>query len=172
MTPSAILLVQPIHATHNYGILIAWASLQSIARLRKNAASPHFLSIIFKPVENKQPWVLNLVIPKAEECAKLVIENLTSLGVNNKAAKVKSQHVDKPKIAAHEVTKEAIMEMDIEELVANMQAYEQEVIASSENGDEGLTLSTIQTLITLYQKAIEYYSAIDNNLYIDVRNRM
>ena len=42
------------------------------------------------------------------------------------------------------------MEMDIDELVANMQAYEQEVLLSSESGDEGLTLSTIQTLITLY----------------------
>lgn len=87
--------------------------------------------------------MLNLVIPKAEECSKLLIENLTSLGVNNKAAKVKSQHVDRPKIAAHEVSKEAIMDMDIDELVANMQAYEQEVIMSGENGDEGLTLSTV-----------------------------
>jgi len=52
-----------------------------------------------------------------------------------------------------------------------MQDYEQEVIMS-ETGAEGLTISTIQTLITLYQKAIEYYSAMDNDLYIDVRNRM
>lgn len=91
--------------------------------------------------------MLNLVIPKADDCAKALVENLTSLGVNNKAAKVKSQHVDKPKIAAHEVTKQAIMEMDIDELVANMQAYEQEVVMS---GEDALTLSTVQTLITLY----------------------
>lgn len=67
------------------------------------------------------------------------------------------------------------MEMDINELVANMQAYEQEVVmseASDASQGAGLTISTIQTLITLYQKAIEYYSAIDDNLYIDVRNRM
>lgn len=51
--------------------------------------------------------------------------------------------MDRPKIAAHEVSKEAIMDMDIDELVANMQAYEQEVIMSGENGDEGLTLSTV-----------------------------
>ena len=87
--------------------------------------------------------MLNLIIPKAEECAKLLVGNLTSLGVNNKAQKVKSQHVDRPKIAAHEVSKQAIMEMDIDEVVANMQAYEQEVLLSSEAGDEGLTLSTI-----------------------------
>ena len=61
------------------------------------------------------------------------------------------------------------MEMDINELVANMQAYESEVLISDGNN---LTISTVQTLITLYQKAIEYYSAMDNELYIDVRNRM
>ena len=30
----------------------------------------------------------------------------------------------------------------------------------------------MQTLITLYQKAIEYYSAVDDNLYNDVLGRM
>ena len=56
VTPSAILLFQPIQQDPSYGVLLAWASLQSIARLRKNAASPQFLSIIFKPVEERQVW--------------------------------------------------------------------------------------------------------------------
>lgn len=82
--------------------------------------------------------------------------------------KVKGQHVDKPKIALHEVTKEAITMMDINELQANIQAYEVEI----SQAEDSLTISTVQTLITLYQKAIEYYSAMDNELYKDVRNRM
>ena len=53
-----------------------------------------------------------------------------------------------------------------------MQAYEQEVILSENDDSATLTISTIWTLITLYQKAIEYYSAIDDPSYIDVRNRM
>ena len=40
------------------------------------------------------------------------------------------------------------------------------------SGGAGFDLSTVQTLITLYQKAIEYYSAIENDLYIDIKNRM
>ena len=172
VTPSAILLTQPIAESPSYGVLIAWATLQSIARLRKNSAAQQFLSIIFKPMEERQPWVLNLVVPKYEECTKLIVGNLTSLGVNNKAVKVKSQHVDRPKIAHHEVTKEAIMQMDINEVVTNMQAYEEEVLMSESDAGSNLTLSTVQTLITLYQKAIEYYSAMDDNQYIDVRNRM
>lgn len=35
-----------------------------------------------------------------------------------------------------------------------------------------LSLSTVQTLTTLYQKAIEYYSAFDDLLYNDFLNRM
>lgn len=40
LTPSALLLFQPVQDNIQYAILIAWASLQSISRLRKNAASP------------------------------------------------------------------------------------------------------------------------------------
>ena len=66
------------------------------------------------------------------------------MGVNNKASKVKASTIDKPKIALHEVTKEAIMEMDINELVANMQAYEAEVLLSEQSdAQNGLTISTV-----------------------------
>ena len=95
-------------------------------------------------MEERQPWVLNLVIPQHEECSRKIVSNLTSLGVNNKAAKVKGSTVDRPKIALHEVTKEAIMGMDINELLANMQAYEAEVILSEQaSAQDGLTISTV-----------------------------
>lgn len=113
---------------------------------------------------------MNLLITKHDEFTQTVVRNLSSLGINNKAAKVKGSQVDKPKIALHEVTSQAIMEMDIKELVDNMETYEEAVILSEHTGDS-LTISTVQTLITLYQKAIEYYSAMDNNLYEDVKNR-
>lgn len=35
-----------------------------------------------------------------------------------------------------------------------------------------LTLSNVQMLTTLYQKAIEYYSAFDNMMFNDFLNRM
>ena len=47
--------------------------------------------------------------------------------------------MDKPRIALHEVTKEAIMEMDINELLANIQAYEVEISAA----EDSLTISTV-----------------------------
>ena len=41
------------------------------------------------------------------------------------------------------MTKEAIMEMDIDELVSNMQAYEQEILTSETTEGQTLTLSTV-----------------------------
>ena len=105
-------------------MLVAWASLQSIARLRRNVTSKQFLSIIFKPCESKQPWVLNLVIPEHEACIRQIVTLLQSVGVTNKKQNIRVQ--DK-KFNESEVTKEAIMDMDITQIVENMHFYEQEI---------------------------------------------
>ena len=64
-----------------------------------------------------------------------------------------------------EVTKDAIAAMDIEQILEHIAAYEAAV-------NQDLSLSTVQTLTTLYHKAIEYYSAFDDLLYNDFLNRM
>ena len=69
------------------------------------------------------------------------------------------------KIKESEVTKEAISSMDIEQMLEHIAIYESAIV-------NDLSLSTIQTLIKLYQKAIEYYSAFDNVMYNELLNRM
>lgn len=68
------------------------------------------------------------------------------------------------------MTQEAVLDMNIDELMDNLNLYEQEVALGISG--ENLEISKIQTLTTLYQKAIEYYSAFDDRQYIDVKNRM
>jgi prefoldin subunit 5 len=46
--------------------------------------------------------------------------------------------------------------MNIEQILRHINDYEEEIAAYD------LSISTIQTLTQLYQKAIEYYSAIDD----------
>ena len=72
---------------------------------------------------------------------------------------------EKKTLKESEVTKDVIAAMDIEQILEHIAAYE-----SAINND--LSLSTVQTLTTLYQKAIEYYSAFDDLLYNDFLNRM
>lgn len=69
------------------------------------------------------------------------------------------------KLKESEVTKEAIASMDIEQILEHIAAYESAV-------HNDLSLSTVQTLTTLYQKSIEYYSAFDDLLYNEYLNRM
>ncbi len=69
------------------------------------------------------------------------------------------------KIKESEVTKEAIAQMDIEQILEHIAVYEQAI-----NND--LNISTVQTLTTLYQKSIEYYSAFDDLMYNEFLNRM
>lgn len=70
------------------------------------------------------------------------------------------------KIAESDVSKGSVAKMDIRSLMAHIDSYE-EVINQGE-----LDIDTIQTLTTLYPRAIEYYSAFDNNMYNDLLNRM
>lgn len=55
--------------------------------------------------------------------------------------------------------------MDIYQILEHISVYE-----SALNND--INLSTIQTISTLYQKAIEYYSAFDDLMYNEFLNRM
>ena len=55
--------------------------------------------------------------------------------------------------------------MDIQQILEHIAVYEESL-----NID--LSLSTIQTLMALYPKAIEYYSALDDSMYNDILNRM
>ena len=50
--------------------------------------------------------------------------------------------------------------------MTHITAYE-EVIEAGE-----LSLESIQSLTTLYQKGIEYFSAFDNHMFNDLLNRM
>lgn len=56
--------------------------------------------------------------------------------------------------------------MNINLILKNIETYEA-AIAEGE-----LSISTIQTLTTLYQKGIEYFSALDNVMFSDLLNRM
>jgi hypothetical protein len=79
---------------------------------------------------------------------KILIPTMQALGVG----------VDKKKsmLSEQEVSKERIAALKIEEIIEMVEAYEQDL-------QEDLTLSNIQTLLNLYQQAIEYYSAMGDS---------
>ena len=76
--------------------------------------------------------------------------------------KVKKIH----KIDESEVSVGSVAKLDIKNLMFNIENYEEAV----RQGD--FDLDTIRTLTALYPKAIEYFSAFDNNMFNDLLNRM
>jgi len=142
------------------GLLLSWATLQSLDKLRRNLNRPDLVSFVWRHIDGKQPWVLNLLIPKHEECISTIVTNMQNMGVV-----LEKNTKNQTKIKESEVTKEAIAQMDIEQIQEHIAVYEQAI-----NND--LNLSTMQTLTTLYQKAIEYYSAFDDLMYNEFLNRM
>ena len=87
-----------------------------------------------------------------ESFTKQVVLNLTVMGVESKRRKF----VDS-KISEHEVApKKIFKQFDINSLLNDIEAYELKVITSKEDEVE---LSTVQTLMKLYQSAVEFYSA-------------
>ena len=100
------------------------------------------------------------MIPQYSDCLGTLVLNMQNMGVG-----VEKNTKNQTKIKESEVTKEAIAEMDIQQILEHISVYEESL-----NTD--LSLSTIQTLMALYPKAIEYYSALDDSMYNDILNRM
>ena len=65
---------------------------------------------------------------------------LNNLGVSSTKQNIK---VTDKKLEESEVTKEAIKEMDISQIVENMQLYEQEIIRQESSEDGKISLSAV-----------------------------
>jgi hypothetical protein len=112
--------------------------MQSLDKLRRNLSRPELVSFVWRHVEGKQPWVLNLLIPKYEECIGVLVTNMQNIGVG-----VEKNVRNQSKIKESEVTKEAIQQMDIQQILEHIVLYE-----SSLSND--ISVSAVQTLMTLY----------------------
>ena len=78
---------------------------------------------------------------------------------------VQKKYDKKRKILASEVNDKAIKKTDVNELLKQ--------IADAEHAmDSQVTSKSVKTLMELYQKAIEYYSALDNKCFEDFLGRM
>jgi hypothetical protein len=107
---------------------------------------------VLKVGENKQ---------QVEAFLQLIVKRMKEMGVAYQKNVKKNV-----KIAESEVSQKSFAQMDIQNLMLNIETYEEAI------NDGALDINTIQTLTTLYPKAIEYFSAFDNNMYNDLLNRM
>lgn len=78
---------------------------------------------------------------------------------------VQKKYEKKRKILASEVNDKAIKKTDVNELL-------KQITDAEHSMDAQVTNKSVKNLMELYQKAIEYYSALENECYHDFLTRM
>ncbi len=160
VSDNAFLLLEPRKGNAGELLLVAWSFLYSLTRLRK--AGPEALRLSWRSVDspdNECQQTLEIMDGDPADLAEVMVSRLQRLGARLAEPKGVSSSLNKgAMINEDDVTMKSVARMDINEINENIALFE-----SSMEGN--LSISAVQTLTLLYQKAIEYYSAMDNPIH-------
>ena len=110
----------------------------------------------WRRVQNRKPWVLNVLMNQnSNDCISMIVKNLKRDGIT-----INKEYEKKRMILESEVTKNAIKNMKIDSVLLTIEGFEKKM-------DEQVTHGTAQHLIALYNKAVEYYSALDDERHLE-----
>ena len=71
------LVLEPESKMKGIGRLVSWGTLPTIDNIKRNLDNPDFLTITWRKVDDKEPWVLNILLPNnANDCASLILKHL------------------------------------------------------------------------------------------------
>ncbi len=57
--------------------MVSWGTLPTIDNIKRNLENPEFLTIIWRKVDYKEPWVLNILLPNnANDFLNLILKHL------------------------------------------------------------------------------------------------
>ena len=115
------------------GKLVSWGTLPTIDNIKRNLDNPDFLTISWRKVDYKEPWILNILLPNnANDCVNIILKHLKKQGMV-----VDKKYEKKKKLMESEVTAEGVMQQQgqIEKLLSTIDRYE-DVINKSLSGEE------------------------------------
>lgn len=139
----------------NVAKLQAWGSLSAVQKINHSLTANDQITMYWRRVENRKPWVLNVLMNQnSNDCISMIVKNLKKDGVQ-----IKKEYEKKRMILESEVTKNAIKQMKIDSVLATIDQFEKKM-------EEQVTHGTAQHLIALYNKAVEYYSALDDDRHV------
>ena len=139
----------------NVAKLLAWASLPAISKINHSLTANDQISMYFRKVDGRKPWVLNILMNQnSNECISMIVKNLKRENVT-----IKKEFEKKRMIMENEVNKEAMKVMKIDSVLLTIQEYEDKLKTE-------VSPSTAKHLIALYNKAVEYYSALNDDRHL------
>jgi hypothetical protein len=149
-------LFQVEEHTSKNGHLVAFGKLLGIKCIKKGKDPKRFAIVWRGPIEYYQVFRAG----EAENIIEAILANLRGLG-----GRITKETVTKKLIKEEEVTPQFILKIKIQEI-------ESEIIETELDLEGGLVKERINHLIQLYQKAIEYYSALGDQKFDAYLNKM
>lgn len=158
---NSFFLFEPDTKNKEMAKLLSVATLWSLEKLTRNLDMPEYVTFVWRKLEGqKEQWVLKVEINNYVEWINLIVKYWKMLELS-----VQKKYEKKRKILASEVNDKAIKKTDVNELLKQ--------VADAELAVERLVShKNVKKLMDSYQKAIEYYSALDNKCFEDFLNRM
>lgn len=144
VTESVLLIFEPHISEKNLGTLISWSALTTLMKIRTDFPHPEMIELYWKNQGNNENWVMKLHVERRDAFINACRRNL------KKYSRAESKK-NKNRLQLADVS---LPQLNIEQLKAQIEAEEEQL-------DEEVSLETVQVLMSLYQKAIEYFSAFD-----------
>jgi hypothetical protein len=156
VTETSILLLSKSSTHLNIGVPLFSLPLLSLSNLRRLRKSPNKLT--FEWSSGNEEHSLVLVVKEAERCVALVSSNIANLkGIT---ATKQAQTLNE-----EDVTQKALRKIPINEVLQAIAVYES-------NFDDQLNAEMVNSLLGLYQQAIEYFSGVGDPRYDEFLDRM
>ena len=77
ISESVFLVLEPEAKMKGIGKLVSWGTLPTIDNIKRNLDNPDFLTISWRKVDYKEPWILSILLPNnADDCVNLIMKHL------------------------------------------------------------------------------------------------
>lgn len=141
----------------NVAKLHAWATLPALSKIKHSLEFNEQINLEWRARdESKKPLVLTVHMNQnSQECLALILRRLKQQGVTSQKGFEK-----KRKIRESEVTQSAVSELKIDTLLRTIAEWEEKLAADKSS-------QTVNHLIALYNKAVEYYSALNDDRHME-----
>ena len=143
ISETIFLVLEPEPKMKGIAKLVSWGTLPTIDNIKRNLDNPDFLSIFWRKVDDKEPWVLNLLLPNnANDCVNLILKHLKKQGLS-----IDKKYQKKKKLKESEVTSEGVMQaQEVEKLLKTIHQYEQVVFAQKSEESKTERTSQVETI--------------------------
>ncbi|OMJ73347.1 hypothetical protein SteCoe_27974 [Stentor coeruleus] len=152
ITHVSILELEINDQTPGIGYLISWATLQSLNVIKRSKKELDKVTFEWRRIGDNPPYAQYFKVPQANEMIELITHNMQKLGA------IVKKHGSSSSFKEDEVNGKSIKKMKIHEILQAIEVYE-------DNFEEKMTVEMVNSLMQLYQQAIEYFAAVSNPQY-------